>query len=58
MYDGNLAGFCVWLCEEVYAYVGLYKDVEVEDEHGTTFILIYVVVYVQDKTKTWVTRTY
>ena len=54
--DGSLVGIFVCVCAEVYLYVGLYEGVYVEDDNGAGFLVVCVVLYIQDKTNTRMIR--
>ena len=37
VYDGRFAGIFVWLCVQLFSYVGLYEDVDVDDWYESIF---------------------
>ena len=47
---GGRRDFFMSFCK-VSLYIGLYKDVYVEDDHKAGFLIVCVVSYVQDKMK-------
>ena len=38
VYGGILAGIFVWLCVQLFSYVGLYENVDVDDWHEAGFL--------------------